>query len=121
MEGYFKSESKEVPQINSETGISQDYSNQLNAIVTFLKSRGMDFLKNILKDNPFHMKKYEEFYFEYKNVVNDKNRESVKKLDELVVQMNEILKDPDLINEDSFLEKCNEFYFLIYGKKGLLV
>jgi len=119
MEEYSKIESKEVPQIHSKTGVSQDYNNQLNGLVTFFKGRGIDFVKNMLKKNPFHMEKYEEVYSKYKNVVNDKNRESIKKLDELTIQMNKILKDPDSINEDAFCKTCNEIYFLIYGDRSV--
>jgi len=41
MEGYSNIEDKEVPQIHTETGVSQDYSNQLNGIVSLFKSRGI--------------------------------------------------------------------------------
>gem|GEM_PF-6143024 len=67
------------------------------------------------KENSIYLKKYEEVYSEYKNVINDKNRESIKKLDDLVDEINEILKNLKPENEANLREKCNEFYFLIYG------
>ena len=121
MEGNSKIERKEVPQIHSKTGISQDYINQISAIFSFLKARGIDFVKNILKNNPINIQKYEEVYSGYKNVVNDKNRERVKKLDELSVQMNEMFKDPDSINEDVLRSMCNEMYFLVYGDRSVQI
>lgn len=107
----------EVPQINSETGVSQDYANQFNGIVNFYQrgDNGIDLIKTKLKIHPFHMYKYEEAYIGYKNIINDKNRDSIKRIDELADQMNNILKDPDSIDENKFKETCNELYLLIFN------
>ncbi|MFA6355420.1 MAG: hypothetical protein WCW65_03275 [Candidatus Paceibacterota bacterium] len=67
------------------------------------------------------MEKYEEVYEGYENVVNDKNRDSIKRLDELAIQMNEILKDSNDINEDAFRKTCNEIYSLIYGDESIKI
>jgi len=106
---------REVPQISPETGVSNDYSNQFNGLVSAFLAKGMDFVKKLLKSIPFHMQKYEEVYSEYKNIINDKNRDKIKRLDELAIAMNEILKDPDSINEADFRKTCNELNLLIYG------
>ena len=112
---------KEVPQIHFKTGVSQDYVNQINGVVTAFKNRGIDFVKILLKQVPFHMEKYEEVYLGYQNIVNDKNRDSIKKLDELAIQMNEILKDPNFIDEDILRKTCNEIYSLIYGDESIKI
>jgi hypothetical protein len=117
-------EKKEVPQINDETGISSDYCNQFNAIVTFYRFRGINGqngVRDIIKDHPFHMKKYAEVYSDCINVVNAKNSKSVERLNELADKMNDILKDPDLIDEDAFLKTINELYLLIYGNEDRII
>lgn len=121
MEEYSKIEGKEVPSIHSKTGVSQDYCNQINGVAGLFKNKGIDSVKDRLKKSPIYVKKYEEAYFGCKNVVNDKNRKSIKRLDELAVQMNEILKDIDSINEDAFRKICNEMYFLIYGDRSIKI
>ncbi|MFA6325449.1 MAG: hypothetical protein WCX46_04455 [Candidatus Paceibacterota bacterium] len=120
MEEFSKIEDKEeVPQIHSKTGISQDYANQINGAVSSFNRKGLSLLKDKLKERPFHIKKYEEAFSEYKNIVNEKNREGIQKLNELSLRMNDILKDPDSINEDSFRDTCNEIYSIIYGDRSI--
>jgi len=116
MEEYSNIESnKKVPQLNPKTGVSMDYSNQFNPLVSGFSIRGISFVKEMLKEIPFHMKKYEEVYSGYKNIVNNKNKDSIKRLDELSVHMNDIFKDLDSVNEEDFRKTCNELNFLIYG------
>lgn len=117
MQENYNNKIKEVPQLNLKTGISMDYFNEINFIFGALTSSslGLNFIKKILKENPIYLKKYEEVYLGYKNVVNDKNREGVKRLNELVCEINEILKNLEPENETELRKKCNEFYFLIFG------
>lgn len=120
--GDINKDKREVPQISPETNISQDYFNKINAVVSLYKMKGgIEKVKGFLKesDTPFHMDKYEEAYSDCKDVVNDKNRDSVNKLNKLAMTMNEILKDPDSIDEDIFRKKCNEISFLIYGDNNI--
>ena len=120
MDKNFKIEKREVPQIYAKTGISQDYWNMINSIVSHYKMTrgGIERVKEFLieRGKPFEMKKYEDVYSGYDNVVNDKNREGVKRLDELAVLMNETLKDPNNINDEILRKTCNEIRFLIYGE-----
>jgi hypothetical protein len=119
MDKHFKNEKKEVPQIHTKTGVSQDYWNMINSIVSHYKMKrgGVERVKEFLikRGTPFEMKKYEDLYSGYNNIVNDKNRESIKRLDELVVLINETLKDPNNINDEILRKTCNEIHFLIYG------
>ena len=116
-------ENREVPQLSPKTGISQDYWNQINSVVSFyqMKRGGVDRVKEFLieREAPFEMKRYEDVYSGYDNVVNDKNREGLKRLDELAVLMNEILKDPNNINDEILRKTCNEVRFLIYGENDI--
>ncbi|MFA6515227.1 MAG: hypothetical protein WCT42_03100 [Candidatus Paceibacterota bacterium] len=114
MQEYLQTIKKTVEQIVPKTGVSCDYSNQINGIVSFYKL-DLNFLKNILREKPYHMKRYEEVYKDCGNIITEKNRNRIKRLDELAEQMNEILKNPDSINEISFVKTCNEIYFQIYG------
>ena len=107
---------KQVPQVNPATGISGDYNNQIVALIGgFKRKQSTEGMKILLKAFPFHMEKYEDVYSEYANVVNDKNRDRVARIDELAGRMNEIVKDPDSIDEAAFRATCNELNFLIYG------
>jgi len=123
MDKYFKIEKREVPQLCEKTGISQDYWNQINALVSHYKmtrggaERVKEFLIN--RKSPFYIERYEDVYLGYDNVINDKNRESVKRLNELALLMNNILKDPSSINENILIKACNEIRFLIYGKNDI--
>lgn len=57
----------------------------------------------------------------YINLVNDKNKESIERLNNLVDQMNEIFKNPDSINEDNFRKTINEMFFLVYGNDHIKI
>lgn len=119
MENYIE-QGKEVPQLNPTTEVSEDYSSQYTALVGGYHAGGMDIVKYILEESskvgqPFHMKKYEEVYAGYKNIVNDKNRDRVKKLDELADHMNDLLKDVGNIDEANLRKTCNELNVLVYG------
>lgn len=122
--GDINKDKMEVPQLSPETNISQDYFNQINAVVSFYKMRGgIERVKGFLKESstPFHMDKYEEAYSDCKDVVNDKNRDSVNKLNKLAKTMNEMLKDIDSIDEGAFCKICNEISFLIYGNEDTFI
>jgi hypothetical protein len=108
-------EGKEVPQIRLETGLSMDYTNQYTGLVGAYSARGMGLVKDLLKAVPFHMQKYEEAYAGYKNIINDKNKDKITRLGELADKMNEIVKDPETVNEEDFRKTCNELNLLIYG------
>jgi hypothetical protein len=84
-------------------------------LVTFYDFGGLPSVVKTIEKRPFVMKKYEERYAKYGNIINDKNRESVKELDMLVDKLNDILKDPSSIDEESFRENINRMCFLIYG------
>lgn len=118
MKEYSNIENIEVPQIHPQTGISQDYSGEFESLVH--KSKGIDFVKYMLKTlpSPFHMKKYEEYFAGCKDIVTEKNKDSVKRINELANKMNEITKDPDTLNEADFRKTYNELLFLIYGDRS---
>ena len=78
---------QEVPQIHDVTGISQDYINQISGLIAFYKLKNdISAVKNRFSKYPLPIKKYEDVYLDdkYNNVVNDKNRSGILKLDELV-------------------------------------
>lgn len=85
--------------------------------VTYYMNLGIDGLRKYVleKGSLFHLKKYEEIYSMYPNIINDKNKESIKRLNELAIKLEDMLKDENPINEDSFRDTCNEMYFLIHG------
>lgn len=121
MKENFNETKKEIPQINTETGLSMDYINELADIISLYKFGGINYLIKRLEKRPFDMKKYEEVYANYENIINDKNIESVSNLNILVDKLNEILKDSNTINEDSFRKVVNEICFLIYGDNHITI
>jgi hypothetical protein len=111
----FNSALKEMEQINETTGISQDYIGEISHLVTFYDFGGLPSVVKTIEKRPFVMKKYEERYANFADVVNDKNKERVKELDILVDKLNDILNDPKNINEEEFRQNINRVCFLIYG------
>ena len=112
---------KEMEQIDKNTGISKDYVGELSTLITFYGFGGMKAIIDILKKNPINIKKYVDRYAGFKNVINDSNKENVKKLDLLVDKLNEIIKDPNSIDEKKFRETINKMYFLIYGNNEIKI
>jgi pyridoxine 5'-phosphate synthase PdxJ len=115
MQESFKDHGKEVPGMNPKTALSMDYCNQFNGLVSLFSDSGIEEVKSTLKSISLHVEQYEKVYAGCKDVVNDKNRDKVRRLDELANKMNQILKDPNSINEEDFRKTCNELNFLIYG------
>jgi len=105
----------EMPQINPITGISKDYINQFAALISMYDFRGISMIKKHLEIIPFKVRSYADIYARYNNVVNDKNRDTIVKLDNLSFRLQDILKDPESIDEDEFRKIINEVCFLIYG------
>jgi len=112
---------KEIPQINKETGISFDYINELANLISIYNFGGISSLIKTITKRPFGMKKYEEVYTNYQNIINNQNRESIKELNMLAGLLNEILKDPNSINEDSFRKTINRICFLVYGDNHISI
>lgn len=106
---------QEVPQINPKNGISKDFVNQFAFLISLYDFGGLSRVVNQIKDRPFKARRYADVYANFRDVVNDKNRESVSRLDELMANLEEILQDHDNINEDAFRKTINEAYFTIYG------
>jgi len=112
-----ETEKKSLDQICEKTGVSKDYLNKFCAVWSAFEVGGGNMVKGILGGKTFHMERYEDVYADYDNVVNEKNKEAIQKLDELAEKLNNILLNLDNINEEEFLETCNEMYFLIYGEE----
>lgn len=111
----------EVPQINPKNGISKDFVNQFAFLMTLYGFKGLPQIAEHLKNRPFKAKKYAEVYKSFNGAVNDKNRETVAKLDETMLRLEEILQDPDNINEETFRQTVNEAYFIVYGDRDVQI
>ena len=110
---------KEVPQISPVTNVSLDYVNAFTGLILSYRMKGIPFVKDTVKENFFTLKKYKDYYFDYGNVVNEKNKDRIKQLDELVDQFNQLIKNPDSINyENDFIRICNEMLFVIIGNRS---
>lgn len=112
---------QEVPQINPKNGISKDFVNQFAFLITLYDFKGIPKIAEHLKDRPFKAKKYAEVYERFYDAVNEKNREAVAKLDETMLRLEEILQDPDNINEETFRQTVNEAYFIVYGDRDVQI
>jgi len=111
----------EVPQVNSEYGISKDFVNQFAYLISLYDFGQLPVVISHLKDRPFKAKKYADVYANFQNVVNDKNREAVARLDSLMTHLEDILRDPDNINEDDFRQTVNDAYFMVYGNNAVKI
>lgn len=108
---------KEVPQINEITGISYDYRNEYVFLVGYFSMGGIDEVKAVIKKLNFVMKKYEERFSPsvYKNVINEKNTNLIRRINELVDSFNEKIKETDAFKEEDFLKIYKELEILIKG------
>lgn len=105
----------EKPQINEKTGVSKDFINQFAYLITLYDYKGISMVQNHLKKRPFWARKYTDVYANFDNVITDKNRETVARLDELMLNLESILQDPEAIDEEAFKATINEAYSLVYG------
>ena len=106
---------KPMPQITRTTGVSGDYVN--TSVPSYMRCyRGLGKLLACLKKYP--LRKYLEEYPEtkYDDVVNDKNRQSIKRLDCLVDIINNRVKNDSLTMKD-FARVMRLVGILIYGKE----
>jgi len=108
---------KQVPQITPDTGVSGDYSNELMMllnVVEFYKINGKDVFDKVKP-----LKKYEERFSpdKYQDVITDQNRSTVKKMDDLVDKINNMLttKNRDI---KWYLDSIDQMKLLVYGEKG---
>jgi len=109
-----------VPQINEETGISADYWNEY-----FTKRCSFSFESNpceavAKQTNIYPIKKYEERFpiLKFEDVITDKNRNRVKRLDELADLVNSKFTDASQFTEDDFKQLINEVFHLIWNKEN---
>ncbi len=114
---------KEVPQINPVNWLSYDYKNEFQFIVTciHLYERGkQDIYREMLKRFP--IKHYTERFSpsNFSNVVNERNREGIKKLEIIVNSMNYVASG--INNKQAviwqFKSLIDEAVSLIDGKKA---
>lgn len=110
----------EVPQINQDTGISADYWNEY-----FAKRCSFSFEPNSCEAvaeeiRKYPIKKYEERFpvNEFEEVINDKNRSRIKRLDELANVINSKFTNASNFTENEFKQLINEVFRLIWNKDG---
>lgn len=99
--------------------ISNDYANEYHPLGMIFRMSGFNNLKNELKNNVylknFHLKTYEEKaeIMGYPPI-SDKIKGKVARINELANQMNQIITDPDEMNENAFRQIYDELDFIIY-------
>ena len=114
-------EKQNLPQLNKETGISVDYRNTYVALKTLLDRKGIDYLKNMIKENNIKFQKYEEYFppFIYKDVITSENKETITEIDKLINDFNEKTNKENI--ESFGLEDFNRIFenleILIIGHK----
>lgn len=108
---------QEVPQLNRTTGISNDYINEYAALMGYFSLGGINEVRRMLTETNLDMQKYEERFPPtiYKHVVNEKNRDTIRRIDELADSLNEKARNPETLKEEDFLQICNELERLIRG------
>lgn len=109
---------KELPQIIKETWISGDYWNEYWGLEVLLDCKeGVSLVTTSIRETP--IKKYGERYplTEYDNVINEKNRERISRLDEIAERVNSTMTDPATFRADKLRAVLNEVNMLIYGRR----
>lgn len=100
--------------------ISNDYANEYHPLGMIFRMSDFNNLKDELKNNVylknFHMKTYEEKaeimgYPPISNKIKDK----IARINELANQMNQIISNPDELDENAFRQIYDELDFIIYG------
>lgn len=103
-----------VPQIHSVTGVSQDYQNEFFMLDYILQADTISNYWQRLKPIRHYTERFPESQFD--NVINDQNREAIRRLDEIVDRINELITSPQVpVEEVDSLRK--QAYELIYGQK----
>jgi hypothetical protein len=112
----------EIPGIDLQTGVSKDYSNEISSLrVNFLEGRKDIIIQEIKKHR---IRKYEEVYplSRFNNVITEKNKNAINRLNQLADQMNTLLQDKgEAFDENEFASLCNEMWSLIYGPKATTI
>jgi hypothetical protein len=101
-----------VPQINEKTGISADYINAFMALKMDIEFDlpEEEIEKYVLK----YTDHFNRYPVDYEDLITDKNRDSIKKLDTIVERINALLlleKKP----YEEILRLCYEAQKIIYG------
>ncbi|MDO8664245.1 MAG: hypothetical protein Q7K44_01690 [Candidatus Liptonbacteria bacterium] len=109
-------ELQEIPQLNTSTGLSMDYRNEYTFLIGYL-SLGMDEVRNALREMKYTMKRYEERFppETYKDVVSERNKDAVKRINELADYLNTKFQAPESLSEEELLSKYKELEMLIGG------
>lgn len=106
-----------VPQIVKSTEISADYFNQYFGFILLLKKgESLDDLAEGFKKFP--VKKYEEVYSPkiYRNALNEKNKNKIKRLDEIADFVNANFTNQNNFDILNFKKIINEVYSIIHGE-----
>lgn len=111
----------DVLQLNPETGVSMDYSNEFTLLRLAYIQGGMKSVMDFINKFHFKMKMYEERYPQsrYKNpVINDKNQAAILRINEIAAAFNNQIDNSDNpLSEENFKSIYNELIDLVYGTK----
>jgi len=104
-----------VHNLNELSGISKDYRNNYIVYKSWLSDFKIEGLRSFIRENNVHFKKYEEYFSpnEYKDIVTEKNKKAVEKIDELIDQLRDVTSKDKIGNltEEVFLKICNAIDF----------
>jgi transcription initiation factor IIF auxiliary subunit len=106
----------ELPQIYPITGMSVDYLGEYSSKISiFISGEGLEKVANFFRKFP--AKRYEERFpqSKYPDVINEVNREKVKRLDELSEIANSRFTDASKFSEGDFKKFINEIYKIIWN------
>ena len=120
---------KEVPQINTSTGIGSGYFSEYNTKAVLLEMDATAEKMGFSKDRTarlaelcrgYPIKKYEEHFppTEFLNVITDKNRGAVSRLDEIAGEANKRFIDPTNFTLDDFKNVVVEVHSIVYGSSA---
>lgn len=96
--------------------IDRDFGNMFLGIGMSYRGYGIEFVKEMFKKGNSAIPRYEEKY-----IVNEENKNIVMQINDLANKMNEMVNNPDSIDEDEFIKTYNSLHKIVSGESGLLV
>ena len=115
---HAEQEKQQVPHLDPESHVSQDYINAVSTSLALLNVNGLESVQRALERGMVkQLPTYEERYpdSEYEDVVNDTNRENVARINCLVSDINGMLNNLEGVTVEELKAKMEEIIVIIRG------
>ena len=110
---------RKVPDIVRRTGVSQDYWTEIFQKKALFDLEGPGFVVDHTRTRPVRTYEQRLSPDQYADVVNDKNRNRIEKLDNLAKLANRVLSKPETAHYINNVAKAA--YYVIYGQVAVFL